>query len=76
MKVSVEVFSSIVDKHFGDEASQYVSDFIKGTRELSTTLGAIGIKTGGDKIQSQTKIHSKPKEHNPTFYDGYGRSIR
>ncbi len=74
MKVSGEVFSSVVTKHFGDEAGQYVSDFVTGTKELAGTLDAIGIKrVGGAKTRSRTKVPAEPKS---TLYDGHGKPIQ
>jgi hypothetical protein len=44
MKVSGEVFSSVVTKHFGDEAGQYVSDFVTGIKEAGGVFRELGIK--------------------------------
>lgn len=72
MKVSGEVFSSVVTKHFGDEAGQYVSDFIQGTQELGGMVTRLkSIK--GTKAQSSAK---RPVETKPTLYDGHGRPIQ
>ncbi|MFA5353790.1 MAG: conjugal transfer protein TraG N-terminal domain-containing protein [Thermodesulfovibrionales bacterium] len=79
MQVSGEVFSSVVTKHFGDEAGQYVSDFMTGTKELAGTLGSIGIKRG-DNAPGKGKVSGKTKEAaqspRPTLYDAYGRQVK
>lgn len=75
MKVSGEVFSSVVTKHFGDEAGQYVSDFVTGIKEARGVFRALGIK--GNKTQNTSKTPQQlPKAHKPMLYDAHGREIR
>ena len=72
MKVSGEVFSSVVTKHFGDEAGQYVSDFIQGTQELGGMVTRLR-SVKGTETQSSAK---RPEETKPTLYDGHGRRLQ
>lgn len=75
MKVSGEVFSSVVTKHFGDEAGQYVSDFMTGIKEAGGVFRELGIK--GSKTQHTTKTPAQlPKGHKPTLYDAHGKKIQ
>lgn len=75
MKVSGEVFSSVVTKHFGDEAGQYVSDFVTGIKEAGGVFRELGIK--GGKTQGTTRTPAQlPKGHKATLYDAHGREIQ
>jgi hypothetical protein len=72
MKVSGEVFSSVVTKHFGDEAGQYVSDFIQGTQELGGMVTRLKSVKGANAQSSAKKV----METKPTLYDSHGRPIQ
>ena len=75
MKVSGEVFSSVVTKHFGDEAGQYVSDFVTGMREAGGIADRFMRKTSMPSKASGNPNPSSAPKRQTGLVDQHGRPL-
>jgi hypothetical protein len=72
IKVSGDVFASVVTKHFGDKAGQYVSDFMHGLQEAGGIASRLREFRPGHQENASPSVPIAPK---PVLYDAHGRKV-